>query len=115
MPKPNIVFIMTDQMRPDSLGCYGAAEAMTPNIDSLAQNGVRFDNFYVQNPLCCPSRYSFLTGRYPHCHGVVSNWYVPRPGETSFAHQLNRAGYGTAAIGKMHSRPGTIASVLTGA
>lgn len=105
MPKPNLVFIMTDQLRPDALGCYGSAEAITPHIDTLARKGVRFDNFYVQNPLCCPSRYSILTGRYPHCHGVVSNWYAPRPGETSFAHQLNRAGYQTAAIGKMHLTP----------
>ena len=103
--KPNILFLMTDQMRPDSLGCYGSAEARTPHIDALARDGVQFNNCYVQNPLCCPSRYSILTGRYPHCHGVVSNWYAPRPGETSFAHQLNRAGYRTAAIGKMHLTP----------
>ncbi len=103
--RPNILLIMTDQMRPDSLGCYGNPVAITPNIDGLAKRGVVFDACYVQNPLCCPSRYSILTGRYPHCHGVLSNWYGPRPGETSFAHQLSRVGYRTGAIGKMHLTP----------
>ncbi len=105
MERPNILLIMADQMRPDSLGCYGNDVVMTPNIDGLARGGVTFDNCYVQNPLCCPSRYSILTGRYPHCHGVLSNWYGPRPGETSFAHQLSRVGYHTGAIGKMHLTP----------
>lgn len=103
--KTNFLIIMTDQMRPDSLGCYGDDVAITPNIDQLAGEGVVFDNCYVQNPLCCPSRYSILTGRYPHCHGVRSNWYAPRPGETSFAHRLKRAGYRTGMIGKMHLTP----------
>ncbi len=105
LDKPNILFIMADQLRPDSLGCYGDAVAITPNIDRLAKDGVAFDNCYVQNPLCCPSRYSILTGRYPHCHGVRSNWYEPHPGETSFGHQLSRAGYRTGMIGKMHLTP----------
>ncbi len=103
--KANILFLMSDQQRPDSLGCYGDSIAETPNLDSLAVQGVVFDNCYVQNPLCCPSRYSILTGRYPHCHGVRANWYKRRPGETSFAHRLGRSGYGTAAIGKMHFTP----------
>ncbi|MCL5743902.1 MAG: sulfatase-like hydrolase/transferase [Acidobacteria bacterium] len=102
---PNILLLMTDQQRPDSLGCYGSKVAITPHIDRLANQGVRFENCYVQNPLCCPSRYSMLTGRYPHSHGVRSNWYAPRPGETSFGHQLSRAGYNTALIGKMHFTP----------
>jgi choline-sulfatase len=103
--RPNILLLMTDQQRPDSLGCYGSQVARTPNIDRLAREGVVFENCYVQNPLCCPARYSMLTGRYPHSHGVRSNWYAPRPGEQSFAHQLGRVGYATAAIGKMHFTP----------
>lgn len=96
---------MTDQQRPDSLGCYGDEVASTPNLDRLAREGAVFDNCYVQNPLCCPSRYSMLTGRYPHCHGVRANWYAPKEGERSFGHQLSRGGYNTAAIGKMHLTP----------
>lgn len=96
---------MTDQQRPDSLGCYGDTFASTPNLARLAKEGAVFDNCYVQNPLCCPSRYSLLTGRYPHSHRVRANWYAPREGEKSFAHQLSRGGYNTAAIGKMHLTP----------
>ena len=72
--KPNILLLMTDQQRPDSLGCYGNAVASTPNLDRLGREGVVFDNMYVQNPLCVPSRYSMLTGRYPHTIGVRTNW-----------------------------------------
>lgn len=103
--RPNIVLLMTDQQRPDSLGCYGSDAARTPNIDRLAANGVRFDGCYVQNPLCCPSRYSIATGRYPHAHGVRANWYAPRPGERSTAHALGEVGYRSAAIGKTHYTP----------
>ena len=103
--KPNILILMTDQQRPDSLGCYGNPVARTPNIDALARDGVVFDNCYVQNPLCCPARYSLLTGRYPHAHGVRSNWFQPNDGETSFGHQLKRVGYRTSLIGKMHFTP----------
>lgn len=102
---PNILLIMTDQQRPDSLGCYGNDVAVTPHIDRLGAEGVVFENCYVQNPLCCPSRYSILTGRYPRCHGVRSNWYAPRSNERSFGHQLGRIGYNTAMIGKMHLTP----------
>ncbi len=103
--KPNILFLFTDQQRHDSLGCYGSAVAQTPNWDRLAEQGVVFENCYAQNPLCCPSRYSLLTGRYPHAHRVRANWYAPREGERSFAHQVNRVGYHTAALGKMHLTP----------
>lgn len=103
--RPNILFLLTDQQRPDSLGCYGSEAAITPHIDALARGGVVFDNCYVQNPLCCPSRYSILTGRYPHSHGVRANWYAPRPGEVSFGAQLGRVGYATSMIGKMHLTP----------
>lgn len=102
---PNIVLILPDQQRPDSLGCYGSKYSKTPTIDWLSSSGVTFDNCYVQNPLCCPSRYSLSTGRYPHTLGVQANWYPLRQPEQSFAHQMGRVGYRTAAIGKMHYTP----------
>ncbi len=105
MTTPNILVLMTDQQRPDSLGCYGNPVAQTPNIDRLAAEGVVFENCYVPNPLCCPSRYSLLTGRYPHCHRVRANWYAPRPGEQSFGHRLGAVGYNTNMVGKMHLTP----------
>ncbi len=103
--KPNILLILPDQQRPDSLGCYGSDIAITPTLNWLSETGVTFDNCYVQNPLCVPSRYSLCTGRYPHSLGLKANWYPLRQEETSFAHQMGRAGYGTAAIGKMHYTP----------
>lgn len=103
--QPNILFLMTDQQRPDSLGCYGNPVARTPNLDQLAERGVVFNNCYVQNPLCCPSRYSILTGRYSHNHRVRSNWYKPQEGEQSFGHRLKTVGYRSALIGKMHFTP----------
>ncbi len=103
--KPNILFLLTDQQRPDSLGCYGGEAAETPHVNALARGGVVFDNCYVQNPLCCPARYSILTGRYPHSHRVRANWYAPGQGEVSFGKQLGRAGYTTSMIGKMHLTP----------
>lgn len=105
MKRPNILFLLTDQQRPDSLGCYGAKNAKTPMIDELANEGVVFDNCYVQNPLCCPSRYSMLSGLYPHEHGVISNWYAPKLWVQSFGHAIKRNGYNTSLIGKMHFTP----------
>jgi len=68
--QPNILIIMTDQQRYDSLGCYGFERAHTPNIDQLAKEGVLFENNYVPNPICTPSRSSLWTGRYLPRDGV---------------------------------------------
>lgn len=66
MTAKNILFIMFDQLRWDYLSCYGTQHIKTPNIDRLAQKGVRFTRAYVQAPLCGPSRMSTYTGRYVH-------------------------------------------------
>ncbi|MEJ6639455.1 MAG: sulfatase-like hydrolase/transferase [Octadecabacter sp.] len=103
--RPNIVFICTDQQRGDSLGCTGAPWAVTPNLDRLAENGTLFENCYVQNPLCSPSRASLFTGKYPSNHGLYANG-VPLPeGQHMFTRTLADAGYDCGMIGKQHLSP----------
>ncbi len=70
-PRPNIIYILADDMGYGDLGCYGGDGIGTPNIDRLADEGVRFTDFYACNALCSPSRAGFLTGRYPHRTGVT--------------------------------------------
>lgn len=102
MKKPNIILMMADQLRFDALGCYGNTKIHTPNIDRLALTGSAFDNHYVQNPVCSPSRCSILTGRYPKNHGTRDNGIPLRDAEITFPEVLRKNGYLTAAIGKMH-------------
>ena len=104
--RPNIVFVITDDQRWDSLGATGHPFARTPNIDGLAREGVLFRNFFATTPLCSPSRASFLTGQYAHKHRVVNN---DRLGQDVISHtletfprRLHEAGYETAFIGKWH-------------
>ncbi len=102
-PKPpNILFIMCDQLRADYLGCYGHPHIKTPNIDKLAERGVKFSRAYVQSPVCGPSRMSIYTGRYAFSHGATLN-YVPLPiDELTLGDYLKPLGYRTAVSGKTH-------------
>lgn len=102
MKKPNIILFMADQLRFDAIGCYGNKEIRTPNIDSIALNGSTFDNHFVQNPVCSPSRCSIITGRYPKNHGTRDNGIPLKDEEITVAEVLKDSGYLTAAIGKMH-------------
>ena len=70
---PNIVFIIADQMRGDALSALGSPNARTPHLDHMAAEGVLFENFFVNNPVCAPSRMSFFTGLYPNQHGKLTN------------------------------------------
>ena len=99
---PNILFILTDDQRWDSLGCYGNKVVKTPNLDKFAAEGIRMDNFYVAAPLCCPSRANFLTGFYPHQLGLIDNRGDLPEGTRTVANYLNEAGYRTGFIGKAH-------------
>jgi len=103
--KKNILFIMCDQLRYDYLSCYGHPTLHTPNIDRLAEMGIRFENTYVQAPQCGPSRACIYTGRYMTSHG--SNWNrIPlSPSEKTMGDYLKPLGYRTAVIGKTHMRP----------
>ena len=101
--RPNILFIMCDQLRQDYLSCYGHQTLATPNIDALAGRGVRFNNAFCQAPLCAPSRASFYTGRYQSSHGVQGNDDATQLGEYMLGDYLRPLGYRTAVVGKTHS------------
>lgn len=100
--RPNILFICTDQQRYDSLGCYGNPHAKTPTIDQLAEDGVLFEQCYVQNPVCAPSRASLVTGQYPHSHGLWANGVTLPEHHSLFSKTLANGGYACGMIGKMH-------------
>lgn len=120
--RPNVVFILADDLGYGDLGCYGNKDIRTPHIDSLAQQGVRFTRFYSNGPECTPTRTAFLTGRYQHRVGgmecALGTGNVGRyddairlrernelglpVSETSLARMLKDAGYATGISGKWH-------------
>jgi arylsulfatase A-like enzyme len=100
--KPNILWICTDSQRYDTLGCYGNPFVRTPNIDKLAERGVLFENVFSQNPLCTPSRVSFLTGRYPITTGLRQNGQNVKPTEKLVTRLLADEGYVCGLSGKLH-------------
>ena len=106
--KPNILFILADDLGIECLSSYGGTSHNTPNIDKLAMQGMSFANCF-SNPFCSPSRANLLTGRYPFKNGLKEvlwnrgqeDIYVS-PDQPSFARQLKAAGYATAIAGKWH-------------
>ncbi len=102
MPPYNFLFIMTDQHRADHLSCYGNTVLKTPNLDRIAASGLRFERFYVANPVCQPNRSTLVTGRMPSNHGVRHNGITLHPHSNTFVHLLRQAGYRTTMIGKSH-------------
>jgi N-acetylglucosamine-6-sulfatase len=101
-PKPNVVFILTDDQRWDFMRCAGHPFLKTPHMDRIAHEGARFANMFVTTSLCSPSRASMLSGLYAHAHGVTNN-FTDYPSQlSSFPRQLKAAGYETAYIGKWH-------------
>ena len=119
--KPNIIFILCDDLGYGSLGCYGNAEVKTPNIDRLAASGMRFTDFHSNGPLCTPTRAALMSGRYQQrCVAVPDEELSPvfreqrrqnpdqrwawgiSPAELTMPAVLKKAGYRTALIGKWH-------------
>ncbi len=104
MPK-NILMILTDQQRKDSLGCYGNPVCQTPNLDRLANEGIRFERHYAANPICMPSRLSIFTGQRPASHGLWTNGLLLPHEKPTLAAELAAQGWQTASIGKIHFTP----------
>lgn len=101
----NVLLIITDQQRKDSLGCYGDRGAETPNLDALARSGTRFERCYVANPICMPNRLSLFSGRYPRNHGLWTNGLLLDREEPTLPGYLGTCGYQTANFGKIHFTP----------
>ena len=102
----HVLWITTDHLRYDCLGANGNPAIHTPNLDRLAAGGVVLDRCYAQNPLCMPSRVSFMTGQYPCRTGVTCNGpALPEDRGPTCAQVFAAAGYETAQIGKLHLEP----------
>ncbi len=106
-PRPNVLFIMSDQLRYDCLGANGNRIVKTPNMDRLASESANFTHAFVQAPVCVPSRISYFTGRYPHSHRNRVNYTPCDPREVFFYRLLQQAGYRTGSVGKLHFHPPT--------
>ena len=106
--RPNILWLVTDQQRHDSLGCYGSAAVPTPRLDALAAGGVRFDRCYCNNPVCTPSRASMLTGHAPPRHGVRAIDDRLDDRHELLPHRLRALGYHTGLVGKLHVQAGGV-------
>jgi arylsulfatase A-like enzyme len=112
--RPNVLFVLIDDMGYGDLSCYGGTRVATPMIDRLAREGIRFTQFYVNAPICSPSRVAFTTGQYPGRWRITSyldtreidrkrglaDWLLPEA--PSLARFLSQAGYQTAHVGKWH-------------
>jgi len=108
--RPNVVFMLPDQLRADFLSCYGAGFIQTPGIDGIADGGVLYENAYSASPVCVPARVSLLTGMNAIKNGVLDNAHFLAPhyrdgGLRTWPDILSAAGYHTEAIGKMHFHP----------
>lgn len=113
-PLPNIIFVLIDDLGWGDFSCFGNADAQTPNVDSLAREGIRFSQFYVNSPICSPSRCALITGQYPQRWRIgsyldnraanarrgIANWLDPAA--PTLARILRARGYATGHFGKWH-------------
>lgn len=112
--KMNFVFFVPDELRAESVGCYGHPLSRTPNMDRLAGEGTRFDQCHVQHTVCTPARCAFMTGWYPHVRGHRTLWHLLRPDEPNLLKYLKQSGYHIYWGGKNDLfAPGSFAESVT--
>lgn len=102
-PRPNLLYIHSDQHSPHVTGCYGNDIVETPNLDQLSARGVIFDNAYCCSPICVPSRMSMLSGRHPFQNEVWTNEHALDSTIPTIAHAMGAAGYRPELVGRMHA------------
>ena len=105
MQARNVLFILCDQLRKDWLGCYGHPSIHAPNLDALAESGLRCLHNIVASPICMPNRWSMLCGRHPRNHGCWTNGLLLDPLPMTIADHARSAGLRTASFGKIHATP----------
>ncbi len=104
--KPNVLFICTDQMRADAMGCSSDNLVHSPNLDRLAAEGCRFERAMTPDPVCVPARATMITGNYPHrCTGIKNNSGAVKADQTVMPKYFADHGYATYAAGKLHYVP----------
>ncbi len=108
--KPNIVFILADDCSYYDIGTYGSKDAITPNIDQLALDGMKFNKCYQSAPMCSPTRHNLYTGLYPVKTGAYPNHTMANEGTKSIVQHLKPLGYRVAMAGKRHVKPESIFS-----
>ena len=104
---PNFLFVIADDCTHRDLGCYGG-QALTPNIDQLAAEGMRFTQCFQAAPMCSPTRHNIYTGLYPVKSGAYPNHTFAKDGTKSVAHYLKPHGYRVALSGKKHIATGSV-------
>jgi arylsulfatase A-like enzyme len=101
--RPNVLMVLTDQQRWDTLGAYGNPMGLTPNLDRMAEDGVLLEHLFSPQPVCTPARACIQTGQYGTTHGVFGNGKTPLPHtEDALARVFGRNGYQTGYVGKWH-------------
>ncbi len=101
-PPPNVLLIVPDEWRAQSLGCMGNRDVRTPNLDRLASEGVLFKHALANSPVCCPARANILTGTYASTNGMIANDLRLQESQTTLGELFRNAGYHTGYIGKWH-------------
>lgn len=100
--KRQVIFLMTDTTRKDMLGCYGNPRMKTPNLDRLAEEGIRYENAYTCQPVCGPARSAIFTGTFPHTNGMVTNSIAMGDNVKTLGQRLSDNGIACGYIGKWH-------------
>lgn len=109
--RANFVLILSDDHGIDEAGCYGNTVIKTPNVDTLAQQGMLFRNAFTTTAMCTPSRSSLYTGLYPRRNGAHQNHSAAREGVQSLPHYLEPLGYRVMLAGKRHIKPEQVFSL----